>query len=93
MNHNLNSESLVVISIALAATAMLWIFRHHRSAHSPPPGPRGYPIIGNLLDLPPLSQNCVTFAKWGEIYGTSQLSYHSCSSTEIVQGIYAPSVF
>lgn len=33
-----------------------------------PPGPKGYPIIGNLLDLPP-DKPWVTFHEWSKIYG------------------------
>ncbi|KAJ3978209.1 hypothetical protein F5890DRAFT_380870, partial [Lentinula detonsa] len=33
-----------------------------------PPGPRGWPIIGNLLDVPP-KEEWFTFAKWGDTYG------------------------
>lgn len=35
-----------------------------------PPGPKGKPIIGNLLDLPPSGhQECVHWLKHKEIYG------------------------
>jgi cytochrome P450 len=33
-----------------------------------PPGPRGLPLIGNLLDMPS-EQEWLTFARWGELYG------------------------
>ncbi|KAG6879997.1 hypothetical protein C0992_008204 [Termitomyces sp. T32_za158] len=33
-----------------------------------PPGPKGYPLIGNLLDMP-TRQEWVTFGEWGERYG------------------------
>ncbi|KAG6865993.1 hypothetical protein C0991_009665 [Blastosporella zonata] len=33
-----------------------------------PPGPKGYPLIGNVLDMP-ATQEWLTFAKWGEQYG------------------------
>ena len=35
-----------------------------------PPGPRGYPLIGNIFDWPPLeSKAWETYAKWGQMYG------------------------
>lgn len=33
-----------------------------------PPGPKGFPLIGNLLDVPPSSQ-WRTFAEWKERWG------------------------
>jgi hypothetical protein len=33
-----------------------------------PPGPPGYPIIGNVLDMPSVDE-CVTFTQWRDTYG------------------------
>lgn len=33
-----------------------------------PPGPRGYPLIGNLFDMP-ATQEWLAFAQWGDKYG------------------------
>lgn len=41
-----------------------------RPAAPLPPGPRPYPLIENLLDMP-TSQEWLTFAKWGQTWGTS----------------------
>lgn len=35
-----------------------------------PPGPKGIPILGNALQLPPL-KIWATFAEWAKVYGTS----------------------
>ena len=40
-----------------------------------PPGPKGLPIIGNVLDMP-TSHEWLTFAKWGVQWGTL---YSTCS--------------
>jgi len=69
------SLSVAVAVVLVVLTAILWSFRRRRrrrrSAFPLPPGPRGYPLVGNLFDMPPLqTQNWLTFAKWGEIYGT-----------------------
>jgi hypothetical protein len=37
-----------------------------------PPGPSGYPIIGNLLDWPS-SKEWETYTKWAEIYGEHKI--------------------
>jgi hypothetical protein len=33
-----------------------------------PPGPRGWPLIGNVLDMPRI-QPWLTFTEWGQKYG------------------------
>lgn len=42
-----------------------------------PPGPRRLPIIGNMLDMPS-SQEWLTFAKWGQQWGTLLLIVVRC---------------
>lgn len=45
-----------------------------------PPGPPPKPIIGNLLDLPPMGQEHIKYKKWSEEYSMSRLasSMNSC---------------
>lgn len=50
-----------VISVLLLATR--WIKRGPY-----PPGPKGYPLIGNLFDMPD-EKEWLTFAAWGKRYG------------------------
>ncbi|KAF9483933.1 cytochrome P450 [Pholiota conissans] len=33
-----------------------------------PPGPKGLPLVGNILDMPS-EKEWLTFARWGELYG------------------------
>ncbi|SJL07070.1 related to cytochrome P450 CYP2 subfamily [Armillaria ostoyae] len=58
------------ISITLVGLIFAWhLFRRtRRSTAQFPPGPRGLPLIGNLLDMPS-QKEWLTFAKWGEKYG------------------------
>ena len=44
----------------------LYVLRARKGAL--PPGPAGWPIIGNALDVPTL-HGWKTFAKWGERWG------------------------
>ncbi|KAK0434405.1 cytochrome P450 [Desarmillaria tabescens] len=65
----LSSLILLDIAIALADLVFLWyLFRRNNRDAPFPPGPRGLPLIGNLLDMPS-EKEWLTFAKWGEKYG------------------------
>ncbi|KAK0222555.1 cytochrome P450 [Armillaria nabsnona] len=65
-----NSIRTLDISIAFVGLILAWhLFRRtRRSTARFPPGPRGLPLIGNLLDMPS-EQEWLTFAKWGGRYG------------------------
>ena len=48
-----SDKSLFVASICAAASfALVWKWRRNRDRPPRPPGPKGYPIIGNSLDMP-----------------------------------------
>src|ERR1700761_2643414 len=61
------SESVSVcihLLVLILVGIILWS-RHKskRNLYPKPPGPKGYPLIGNLLDIP-TDQEHVTFAAW-----------------------------
>lgn len=52
----------------LAVLCFLYVFFRGRKAGSLPPGPKGWPIIGNALDMP-TTQQWLTFTQWGDTWG------------------------
>jgi hypothetical protein len=75
----MNDSTTILFAIWLVVLSIwLYVQLGKKSPQVPlPPGPKGLPLLGNLMDLPRL-QPFVTFAKWGEIYGVSSY-FNSCS--------------
>lgn len=64
------STYLAVAELVLVVFVLALLVRFVRSKPTArlPPGPRGFPFIGNLLDMP-TEQEWFTFARWGETWG------------------------
>jgi len=56
-----------VVVVTLAALVSISFVKSRRSSPLPP-GPSGWPLIGNILDMP-TREGWKTFARWGEKYG------------------------
>ncbi|KAG6868405.1 hypothetical protein C0993_003642, partial [Termitomyces sp. T159_Od127] len=56
-----------VFSVSLGVIIMSWFFYHTQRGPFPP-GPKGYPVIGNVFDIPS-KREWETFTKWGKKYG------------------------
>ncbi|KAF8898320.1 cytochrome P450 [Mucidula mucida] len=63
------SSSIYVL--ALASAGCFLVLRHiiRRTGAPLPPGPKGLPLIGNVLDMPTEGKDWLTYAEWGRKYG------------------------
>jgi hypothetical protein len=59
---------IVDISLGVCALMVLRLLFYVKRTPPLPPGPKRYPLIGNVLDMP-TEQEWLTFAKWGDIWG------------------------
>ncbi|KAI0938473.1 hypothetical protein AcV5_000150 [Taiwanofungus camphoratus] len=59
--------ALDVVVVVLSVVVLIRVSKRRRSG-SLPPGPKGWPLIGNVLDMP-ASHEWRTFAQWGERWG------------------------
>ena len=49
----INNGALLAASLCAAASlALIWTWQKNKSRPPYPPGPKGYPVIGNILDVP-----------------------------------------
>jgi hypothetical protein len=65
-------DLLTVLDLAAGGLALVLVTRllssSRRTSASCPPGPKGLPLIGNVLDMP-TEQEWLTFADWATRYG------------------------
>ncbi|TFK45989.1 cytochrome P450 [Heliocybe sulcata] len=63
------ASSLDLLFVLLGSLCVWQILQSRNRSRLPrPPGPKGYPLIGNALDIP-TSRAWETFARWGEQWG------------------------
>lgn len=64
---------IVFSSTCLAA--LVWLAVSRRRRYTYPPGPPGFPVIGNLLDIPSAENVVEKAAEWNNTYGTLSSAY------------------
>ena len=63
----MSESALLYTPLALISVGIIaWSLQKSRKNY--PPGPKGYPLIGNLLDMPTTKEH-ITFAEWKKTYG------------------------
>ena len=66
-------DAPVIIYPLLVSVLVLVIARTRKKSTLPyPPGPKGYPILGNVLDLPKNIPTCEIFQSLANDHGTPQ---------------------
>ncbi|KDR66580.1 hypothetical protein GALMADRAFT_1146457 [Galerina marginata CBS 339.88] len=73
---------LLVVLASLTAAAFLYVKTSKRSVLALPPGPKGLPVIGNLLDLPN-GFEWETYARWGKEYNSGVI-YLSVAGNDFI---------
>jgi hypothetical protein len=64
---------LCALAVLTSKTARFLSDRRRNPSRLPlPPGPTGYPLIGNVFDMP-TSQQWRTYAQWAKVYGETLL--------------------
>lgn len=76
----LSSNSSIAIAGTLLSLLLLSLLRGRLSKHGLlPPGPKGYPFIGNLLELAKAERPHILFSRWSKAHGSFDLAL-SCDS-------------
>lgn len=71
-----NISDTVILTGGMAIAWKIWSSSRKSKLLPLPPGPKGLPVLGNILDIP-IEQEWLTYTDWGKKYGVCMISYHS----------------
>ncbi|KAJ6481795.1 cytochrome P450 [Mycena sanguinolenta] len=77
-------SSLQSLGLALISLTLVVIIRSYIGRRSLPPGPRGLPLVGNLLDIPKSQPQWLTFLQMSRKYKSDIISLTLGTDTVIV---------
>ena len=63
---------LIIPAVLLSYFVLKRLRRALQRSSLLPPGPKGFPIVGNMFDVPSVAP-WKTFSEWSEVYGQSYL--------------------
>jgi len=64
----MSSTTVSAFPLALLAVLLVYVWKRRASTSQLPPGPPGYPIIGNVFDIPQ-DHAWLTYNEWAKKYG------------------------
>ena len=64
--------SFLLIPTASCILYAQWAYRKRSKGLPLPPGPKGWPVIGNVFDVP-LASMALVYAQWAKGFGESNL--------------------
>ncbi|ETW82537.1 cytochrome P450 monooxygenase 14 [Heterobasidion irregulare TC 32-1] len=82
MPSSLDRLDIAVCAAVLVAITIIYL-NQRRNRYPYPPGPKGLPILGNILDIPEQRQ-WITYARWGRESGSPIIRLNVLGTTIIV---------
>ncbi|KAJ8697465.1 hypothetical protein PTI98_004269 [Pleurotus ostreatus] len=80
-------EALARCDVYMGEESLVGLMRWGRTKLPFPPGPRGYPIIGNLLDMPSELQ-WEKYSEWSKKYGSDIIYLNVLGNSIVVLNSY-----